>query len=81
MLVIATPDTVLVRQMAKIARTPNPAIETAVRSHDEEEARLLTKEEVGKVCFGEQELALATTRHVLMRRGIDPQAYAGASQG
>ena len=76
MLVIATPDTVSVRQMAKIARTLNPAIEIVVRSHDEEEARLLAKEEVGKIFFGEQELALAMTRHVLMRRGIDSQAAA-----
>jgi CPA2 family monovalent cation:H+ antiporter-2 len=71
MLVIATPDTVTVRRMAEIARTLNPAIEIAVRTHDEEEARLLAKEQVGKVFFGEQELALAMTRHVLARRGIN----------
>jgi CPA2 family monovalent cation:H+ antiporter-2 len=70
MLVIAIPNTVSVRQMAATARTLNPAIEIAVRSHNEEEARLLTKEQVGKVFFGEQELALSMTRHVLMRRGI-----------
>ena len=71
MLVIATPDTVSVRQMARIARTLNPAIEIAVRTHSEEEARLLAEEQVGKVFFGAQELALAMTHHVLTRRGID----------
>ena len=71
MLVIATPDTVSVRRIAEIARTLNPAIEIAVRVHDEEEAHLLGTEEVGKVFFGERELALAMTRHVLARRGID----------
>jgi CPA2 family monovalent cation:H+ antiporter-2 len=71
MLVIATPDTVSVRRMAEIARTLNPAIEIVVRTHDEEEARLLADERVGKVFFGERELALAMTRHVLARRGID----------
>jgi CPA2 family monovalent cation:H+ antiporter-2 len=71
MLVIATPDTVSVRQMARIARTLNPAIEIAVRTHSEEEARLLAEEQVGKVFFGAQELALAMTHHVLTRRGIE----------
>ncbi len=71
MLVIATPDTVSVRRMAEIARTLNPAIEIVVRTHDEEEARLLATEQLGKVFFGEQELASAMTRHVLARRGIE----------
>src|SRR6185295_3603907 len=65
MLVIATPDTVSVRRMAEIARTLNPAIEIVLRTHDEEEARLLANDQLGKVFFGEQELALAMTRHVL----------------
>jgi CPA2 family monovalent cation:H+ antiporter-2 len=70
MLVIATPDTVSVRRMAEIARTLNPTIEVAVRTHSEEEARLLANENVGMVFFGEHELASAMTRHVLARRGI-----------
>ena len=70
MLVIATPDTVSVRRMAEIARTLNPSIEIAVRTHSEEEARLLANENVGMVFFGEHELAAAMTRHVLARRGI-----------
>ena len=71
MLVIATPDTMSVRRMAEIARTLNPAIEIAVRTHSEEETRLLAQENVGMVFFGEQELAFAMTRHVLARRGIE----------
>lgn len=72
MLVIAIPDTVSVRRIAEIARTLNPAIEIAVRTHDEEEAGLLASEQVGKVFFGEQELAAAMTRHILERRGVAP---------
>ena len=72
MLVIAVPDTVSVRRIAEIARTLNPAIEIAVRTHDEEEAGLLASEQVGKVFFGEQELAAAMTRHILARRGVAP---------
>jgi len=71
MLVIATPDTVSHRRMAEIARTLNPGIEIVVRTHDEEEAQLLETEKVGKVFFGERELASAMIRHVLARRGIE----------
>ena len=71
MLVIATPDTVAVRRMAEIARSLNPSIEIVARTHDEEEAGLMAAEQIGKVFFGERELATAMTRHVLARRGID----------
>ncbi|HOW75668.1 MAG TPA: YbaL family putative K(+) efflux transporter [Candidatus Competibacteraceae bacterium] len=64
-LVIATPDTVRVRRMIEIARALNPDIKTLVRTHSEEEAALLRKEQVGTVFLGEQELALSMIRHVL----------------
>lgn len=67
MLVIATPDTFHVRKMVEIARTLNPTIETVLRTHSDEEAELLQKENVGKVFMGEHELALGMTRHVLER--------------
>jgi CPA2 family monovalent cation:H+ antiporter-2 len=67
MLVIAIPDTLDVRRMIEIARTVNPRIETVVRTHSEEEAGLLEKENTGKVFLGEHELALAMIRHVLER--------------
>ena len=72
-LVIATPDTLNVRRMIEIARTVNPRIETVVRTHSEEEAGLLEKENAGKVFLGEHELALAMTRHVLERFAIGPE--------
>jgi CPA2 family monovalent cation:H+ antiporter-2 len=67
MLVIATPDTLGVRQMAAHARLLNPPIEIVVRSHNEEEARRLEQELSGRVFVGEHELAAAMTRHVLER--------------
>jgi monovalent cation:H+ antiporter-2, CPA2 family len=67
MLVIATPDTLGVRQMALHARMLNPPIELAVRSHNEEEARRLEEELTGSIFVGEHELARAMTRHVLER--------------
>jgi len=67
MLVIATPDTLGVRQMAAHARLLNPGIEIVVRSHNEEEARRLEEELSGRVFVGEHELALAMSDYVLAR--------------
>ncbi len=69
MLVIATPDTLDVRQMIASARALNPGIETVVRTHSEAEAKLLATENAGRIFLGEHELALSMTRHVLERVG------------
>ena len=67
LLVIATPDTLGVRRMVETARQLNPEIEVVVRSHNEDEARRLEAEMLGKVFLGEQELAGAMTRYVVGR--------------
>ncbi len=67
MLVIATPDTINVRQMADTARTLNPGIEIVLRTHNEDESLLLQKDGIGAVFFGEEELAKGMTNHVLER--------------
>ncbi len=67
LLVIATPDAFSARKMIEIARILNPAIDTVVRTHSEEEAELFRQERVGKVFMGEHELALGMTRHVVER--------------
>jgi len=64
-LVIATPETVQVRQMVEIARTLNPAIAIVVRSHNSEEAGRLESEGAGKVFVAERELANSMVKHVL----------------
>src|SRR5438093_921124 len=74
MLVIATPDTLDVRRMIEIARTLNPRIETVVRTHSEEEAVLLEKENAGKVFMGEHELAVGMIRHVIERFTAAPNS-------
>jgi CPA2 family monovalent cation:H+ antiporter-2 len=79
MLVIATPDTLNVRQMIEIARTVNPRIETIVRTHSEEEAGLLEKEHAGKVFFGEHELAQNMIQFVLDRYSTGSES--GISRG
>jgi monovalent cation:H+ antiporter-2, CPA2 family len=65
MLVIATPDTFHVRAMIETAKALNPDIRCIVRTHNEEEARLLREETGGTVLVGEHELARSMTRHVL----------------
>jgi monovalent cation:H+ antiporter-2, CPA2 family len=53
--------------MVEIARTLNPRIETVLRTHSDEEATLLRRENLGTVFMGEHELALAMTREVFSR--------------
>jgi monovalent cation:H+ antiporter-2, CPA2 family len=67
MLVIATPDTLNVRQMINTARTLNPDIEIVVRTHNEAEAKLLESEKAGRIFLGEEELAQSMMRYVLER--------------
>jgi CPA2 family monovalent cation:H+ antiporter-2 len=67
MLVIATPDTVHVRQMVETARLLNPEIEIIVRTHSEDESELLAADGFGKIFFGEEELAKGMVRHIFDR--------------
>jgi CPA2 family monovalent cation:H+ antiporter-2 len=64
MLVIATPDVFKARKMIEIARTLNPRIHVIVRSHSEDEAELLRREQAVEVLVGERELANSMVRHV-----------------
>lgn len=67
-LVIATPDTLQVRQMIETAQALNPGIDVVVRGHHEEDARRLVQECSHAVVFlGEQTLAHAMAHHVLER--------------
>ena len=70
LLIIATPDTAGVRKMVETARTLNPKIETLLRTHSDEEAALLRRENLGIVFMGEHELARAMTRQALIRMGV-----------
>ncbi|WP_018988899.1 YbaL family putative K(+) efflux transporter [Aromatoleum toluclasticum] len=67
MLVIATPDPVNVRPMVATARALNPAIEIVLRTHSEDDSRLLRTEGIGTVFHSEEELAKGMTGHVLAR--------------
>jgi CPA2 family monovalent cation:H+ antiporter-2 len=75
MLVIATPDTFHVRAMIETAKALNPSIQCVVRTHSEEEARLLREETGGTVFVGERELARSMTEHVLNGLAEAPAAH------
>jgi len=75
MLVIATPDTFHVRSMIETAKALNPSIRCVVRTHSEEEARLLREETGGTVFVGERELARSMTEHVLQGLAETPATH------
>jgi CPA2 family monovalent cation:H+ antiporter-2 len=75
-LVVATPETVLVRKMISVARQLNPGIQVVIRSHNLQEAELLERDEAGTVFVGEIELARAMTEHVLKAVATKPAASA-----
>lgn len=63
----------------RIARTLNPGIEVVLRSHSEDEADLLRRENTGTVFLGEQELAHGMARHVSARMRPEPAAAGSAT--
>ena len=79
MLVVATGDSLGLRQMVDTARTLNPAIEVALRAHSDAECTLLRQDVPGTVFFSEDELARGMAGHVLARfnrPAADPEAAA-----
>jgi len=63
--VVAVPGAFNVRKVMETARTLNPNICAIIRSHSDEEAKLLRKENIGNVFVGEHELAVSMSSHVL----------------
>lgn len=69
MLVVATPDTIDVRNMVNTAKLLRPEIHIVLRTHNEVEFGLLRKEDVGEVFLGEEELAKGMTQFILAQYG------------
>jgi monovalent cation:H+ antiporter-2, CPA2 family len=65
MLVIATPDTINIRKMAETAKMLRPEIQIVIRTHNESESNLLIGESIGKVFYGEEELANGMTKYIV----------------
>jgi CPA2 family monovalent cation:H+ antiporter-2 len=64
LLAVATPDTLLARQIIELARTVNPTIDTVVRTHSDEGMQVLERMDVGLAVMGENELARRMVRYV-----------------
>ncbi|MBV2133237.1 Kef family K(+) transporter [Pseudomonas sp. MAP12] len=67
MLVIATPDPLHVQRMVEIARTLNPAIEVAIRTHSAAAVEIFRSDNLGTVFFDEEELARGMQAHILSK--------------
>ncbi len=65
MLVIATPDTLHARKMVETAKALKPNIRVVIRTHNEDESNLLNSEQLGKVFYGEEELANGMAQYIL----------------
>lgn len=65
MLVVATPDTIDVRNMVTTAKLLRPEIQIVLRTHSEDESERLRKEDIGRVFYGEEELANGMCKHIL----------------
>ena len=70
MLVIATPDTLNVRQIIDTAVTLNPRIETVVRAASGDEARRIAQDCGSAVFVADEALAQSMARHVLERTEV-----------
>jgi CPA2 family monovalent cation:H+ antiporter-2 len=71
LLVVALPDAFHARHVITLARKMNPAIETVVRTHSDQEALYLEQEAgVGLVVMGEREVALSMSDFALQRLGV-----------
>jgi CPA2 family monovalent cation:H+ antiporter-2 len=76
MLVVAIPDPINIRHMVDTARTLNPNVELVLRTHSEDESRMLRDEGIGAVFFGEEELAKGMTGHVVKRFAVEETSAA-----
>ena len=77
MLVIATPDTLNVRQIIETAVTLNPRIETVVRAASGDEARRISQDCGSAVFVADEALAQSMVRHVLERTELRKAQHTG----
>lgn len=58
LLVVATPDMLAVRQIARTAQALRPGVKVLLRTHSADEAELLAEANLGEVFYAERELAI-----------------------
>jgi CPA2 family monovalent cation:H+ antiporter-2 len=72
LLVVATPGAYQTREIMRVARQLNPAIDTVARTHTVAEQRWLERQGVGRAVMGERELALGMARYALHGWDVEP---------
>ncbi len=65
LLILATPDVLQAESVLKLVRSVNPKVDSAVRTHSEEELAFVRRLDVGIALMGEQELARGLTKYAL----------------
>ena len=81
MLVVATSDSIDVRQMVDTARTLNPAIEIVLRTHSRDEMKRLRHDQMGTIFQAEEALIQGMTGHILQRFStLQPASPAAATR-
>jgi len=80
LLAVATPDSFLARRIVEVARQLNPGIDVVVRTHSDEEFKVLESLGAGRVVMGERELARGMLEYSLRSLGV-PQERARAIAG
>ena len=78
LLILATPDVLHAERVLKLVRAVNPNIDSAVRTHSEEELAFIRRQNVGIALMGEQELANGLTEYALSVYGREPPERAAA---
>jgi voltage-gated potassium channel Kch len=72
MLVVAVPDPLTMRQVVEHARATHPKLDIVARVHDPDERARLGRMPHTDGVWGEFELGLEMTRHVLRKCGVSP---------
>ncbi len=67
MLLIAAPDTIDGRKMVDTAKLLKSDVQIVVRTHHEDKSKILKQDNIGKVLFGEEELAKGMSQYVFER--------------
>lgn len=73
LLIVAVPDAYFARQTIRAMRRLNPNLDIVVRTHSDEETRLMNKMGVGLAVMGEREIGLGMSAYALFRLGIDTE--------
>ena len=81
LIVIATPEGFQTRRIIELARTLQPRIDTAVRTHSDGEIAHLERQGVGVAIMGERELAFGLMDYALQRLGTPADKARSVVQG